>query len=440
MKIQQILATGALIVAVAASANADVVIRIAGSSAYRKAVNAAVTSLIGDSKMETVTFDGKAIDSTNVARLSGTASKDISYTDPNDETTIYTIPAGTKITVCTSWTGSVAGVYSLANKANTARHFIPVNAVAISGTAAASDTDSSVDVAMSDVFLGTANAVLNTDWTTDDLIEAGGGAYKGIGVCPFKWVISGTSTGVSNVTEQQIHTLYTVGRIDKNLLVSGTAAANATGKVYAFGRDSDSGTRLTAFADSSLGAVFLPTQYGVCTTATSGLATSGGYVAKVPSASVNGISYTSGQSGYSSGGDLATVIGSIATGNFTGITSGVDTGIAYLSVSDAASVVAGSTIKATELTYNGVPYTLGNIYNGAYSFWSYEHMFYRAEDTADTGSQTGLFAEALAAQLLNTTVPSLSGSDVTSNAASYVDVKQMKVKRTNDGAYLIKTN
>ncbi len=443
MKLQRILATGALALAVvASSAQADVVIRIAGSSAYRSAVNSAITSLLGDSKLGILIADGAtSVDKSNVALFSGTATNTISTTYNGDA---YTIPAGTRIIVCTSWTGSVAGVYSLANSGNTSRGFIPATApvtAGVTGSAAASDTTSAVDIAMSDVFLDTANGVLGTSWTTDEIQEAGGGTYKGIGVCPFKWVVSGTNTGLTNVSTQNVHTIYKTGYISKNLLINGAAATSATAaKVYGFGRDSDSGTRLTAFADTDLGATFLPVQYGITNTSSSSrvLGSSGSYVTLTPSSVVNTISYSDGQGGYSSGGTLATAIGAIGTGSFTGIASGTDAAIAYLSVSDAASIVSGASITATELTYNGVPYTLGNVYNGAYTFWSYEHMFYRINDTPDNGSDTGIFAEALAYNLLHTTVPAKAGTDVTSGSATYVDVTKMIVKRNTDGGYLIK--
>ncbi|XHR29299.1 MAG: hypothetical protein ACFUZC_01800 [Chthoniobacteraceae bacterium] len=411
MKIQKFLAAGVLTLALAASsAHADYTIRIAGSSAYRSCVHQAILEILNtDSGTKYMTIGGKDINSTNAAIFSGSTSAAFTYNST-------TIPANTKVTICTSWTGSVAGVYALANATSTTIGFIPADATITNAAtnATASDKTSTVDIAMSDVFLSTAASVVNAKWTSSTITEAkGGSTYNGIGICPFKWLISGVTSGVTNISTQNVQALYNAGIIDQGQL---TAGSSLTGNyVYAFGRDNDSGTRLTAFAEAGLGATFLPSQYGLVSGTS--LVTNVNNIDTVPQEVIITGTLAAGQGGYASGGDLASALA------FTG--SNGSLAIAYVSVADA-NKQAG---KVADLNYNGVPYSVNNVINGSYTFWSYEHMFYLK--SAKTTS--GVFAEKLANQLYTKTVGEFAGTDLTSGTAAYIKVSDMQVSRSDDG-------
>ncbi|XHR28644.1 MAG: hypothetical protein ACFUZC_22345 [Chthoniobacteraceae bacterium] len=406
MKLNRILTTGALALSVAATANAATyTLHIAGSSAYRAAVHQGVLEILGSSA-QAAYADGSKLSGANAAIFTGTTA-----------TAHGSLPAGTVLTVCTSWTGSVAGIYSVVSGTSTSRGFLPTSTTtSTSGTSDNADIGKSlitdktsvVDIALSDVNASTAQSVIGT-LDTSVLSEASTGA---VGICPFKWLISGTTSGVSNITAQNVRALYnsSFGTIDKSFLTSGTG----TGTVYAFGRDADSGTRLTAFAETGLGASYRALQYGLLT---SGSLSTTGTIGLTPAATVNTVHYNEGYNGYASGGDLVKALA------FTG-TATSSTALAYVSVSDAASALTSGSATAQELTYNGVPYSVDNVKKGAYTFWSYEHLFYRS-NAATTGA--GLFGEALASQLVNTTVPNLS-----STYAYYIPVSAMNVQRTSE--------
>jgi hypothetical protein len=409
MKLHRILTAGALALSLAANANAATYsIHIAGSSAYRAAVHKGVLEILGSSA-KAAYADGSTLSKANAAIFTGTTSAAIT-------TNNGTIPSGTVITVYTSWTGSVAGLYSVVNQASTSRGFLPsTTTTSTSGTADSADigkalitdTTSVVDIALSDVNASSATAVIRSDLSSS-VTEASIGS---VGICPFKWIISGTTSGITNITSQNVRNLYktTNGTIDKSFLTSGTL----TGTVYAFGRDADSGTRLTAFAETGLGVAYTANQYGLLT---SGSLTTTGTLGLTPAATINTVAYTQGQTGYASGGDLVKAIA--YTGSATTATA-----IAYVSVSDAQSALGASPATAEELTYNGIPYSVANVKKGAYTFWSYEHLFYR---TSDSTAAAGLFGEALADQLYNVTVTELASS------AYYIPVSAMSVERFNE--------
>jgi hypothetical protein len=134
------------------------------------------------------------------------------------------------------------------------------------------------------------------------------------------------------------------------------------------GRDEDSGTRLDAFAETGFGIFTPPFQYQPTITGTPGASGMVASIAPWPVNTVNGITYPVGHSGYSSGGTLASVMGT--PGSLAGAGGWF---ISYLSTGDAATAVG---LGAATMTYNGVAYSLPAVQEGQYTFWSYEHLMY----------------------------------------------------------------
>ncbi|MGI8437144.1 MAG: hypothetical protein ACR2NX_09610 [Chthoniobacterales bacterium] len=120
--------------------------------------------------------------------------------------------------------------------------------------------------------------------------------------------------------------------------------------VFAVGRSTGSGTRVTALAETGFGVFQNVVQVTVNSDANN---------------SVTG--YTDvGNSGYSGGGAEAVALTKAAT-----VATGYAVG--YLGVEDFNAVVAGFGKK---LTYDGVDFSIANVQNGNYTFWGYEHMYY----------------------------------------------------------------
>src|SRR5262249_12965802 len=118
------------------------------------------------------------------------------------------------------------------------------------------------DVAMSDTFQstsqfnGTFNGVTYASLTESPGTSAGHGSP--VGIVPFKWCANNGAT-ITNITSQMCGLLYNVAKVP--LAEFTGASANETKLVVARGRNPDSGTRLTAFAESGVGALSIVKQF-----------------------------------------------------------------------------------------------------------------------------------------------------------------------------------
>jgi hypothetical protein len=196
------------------------------------------------------------------------------------------------------------------------------------------------------------------------------------------------------MTPQLARALFTLGKLPLSLW-SGNAADETT-FVYATGRDPDSGTRGTAFAEGGIGVSAAVQQYDCATEAL--------YAAQT----INGVPLTAGQGGEASGGTLAdtTKMGK------SGLTKMY---VSYMGTSDAAKLVGNG---GATLTWNGETYSDASIKEGKYTFWGYEHLMWRSGlDTLRTN-----FAKNLA-----TTITGLS---------STLKLSDMTVFRSIDGGVI----
>src|SRR5262249_40280534 len=166
--------------------------------------------------------------------------------------------------------------------------------------------------------------------------------------------------------------------------------------VYAIGRDADSGTRLTAFAETGIGVFSGVTQWQPTNASGHVIDRTGAGAGPVvgqqlwPAQTINNIFYDVGQGGYASGGDLAQAMKT----SQTNITLRY---VTYLGISDATSAISGG---ASEITYNGVTYSDAAVQEGQYTFWGYEHLDYRNNyGTVDANGKAG--ADQLALRIKN---------------------------------------
>jgi len=207
---------------------------------------------------------------------------------------------------------------------------------------------------------------------------------------------------------------------------------NAVSGVWLLGRNIDSGTRLTALAESAYGTTVPVIQYAVGTnyTMSNGVATISGStvtnnIFQYPIETINGVSSQFvGNSGYSSGGTLCGFMtNSYATGaSFKTGTNGTSpspfTGnnylIGYAGTTDANGKTSGGLVK---LNWNGVANTTTAIAQGQYTFWGYEHLYLGASATADdrtvcVGLSTIIQATPTTAQTGVTLTPNVSLNDM----------------------------
>jgi hypothetical protein len=180
----------------------------------------------------------------------------------------------------------------------------------------------------------------------------------GVAVVPFTWAASADAFGqVSNVTPYIINDIFVNGTESLNFF-NGVAAAAST-NVYLTGRTNDSGTRITAQVDVGFDPGQPVSQYAV-----------GGVLTSVGTGTWEPV----GNNGYTSGGNVAKALSVAGAGDAIG----------YVAWSDAASLKN----NALPISYQGVfpfigspwtanstPWNFPGLENGAYTFWSYEHLY-----------------------------------------------------------------
>lgn len=388
----------ALAFAGAASAQTATTIRITGSTAFRAATVTAVQNILNPGF--TYGYVGTSATGANQATFVGT-----------------TKVGNLSVIVKCSWGGSVGGVQTIAQQSpvvTTANPYISetsaltATGAVLTATSATFDSPANADIAMSDSFQG-STAFTGTGYNT--LVDTV------VGVVPFVWTKGSSSdaavqaalANVTNITPLQARVILAAGAPIS--LLTG-AAADSSIYVYALGRDEDSGTRLTAFAESGFGIFGSPIQYQPTLT--------GGAIASIvawPASTVLGINYPTGHSGFSSGGTMATNLNTPVAASARDAFNAKFALVAYFGVNDANGVNGG----ANNLTYNGVAYSADAVREGRYSFWGYEHLMYRSTLTGNART----VADQLASQIKNT--------DAT---ASGVLLSTMHVSRVTEGAVI----
>jgi hypothetical protein len=396
---QQLLAAVSVLAFASIATAQTTTLRITGSTAFRAATVTAVQNILQPGY--TFGYNGTSVTGAGQSVFVGT-------------TKVGSLP----VVIKCSWSGSVGGVQTIAQQspAITVANWLSesINTLTVAGTPALNsgsiyDSPTGADIAMSDSFQS-STAFSGPGYNTL--------ADTVVGVVPFVW-----TKGSSNDTAVQasLANFTNMSPLMAKLVLAAGAplsmftgtAADSTVYVYAMGRDEDSGTRLTAFAESTFGIFGSPIQYQP--TITSGAIAS---IAPWPAATVLGISYPTGHSGFSSGGTMATNLNTPVATTARDAFSAKFALVAYFGVNDANGVNGGN----NNLTYNGVAYSADNVREGKYTFWGYEHLTYRS--TLAGNAKT--VADQIANQL-KTADASVSG----------VLLSTMHVSRSTEGAVII---
>jgi len=382
--------------AIATPTFADITIRITGSTAMRSNVHSYLTGAGG--------FSTDAW-TTNSASAAGSASYHIysKGTSPN------------KTFIKTSWSGSVAGIQAAAQNLTTLK-YLPdgTTGTAVATSLIASD-GIAADIAFSDCWQNAS--VFNTPQLVDTIV----------GVVQFRWVTSPGSP-ITNISPQEARVLYESGPLPLSFFTG--VAADASTKVYALGRDPDSGTRVTAFAETGLGTNPTVVQYKA--TIASGVVTE---IFPYPAQTLFGIDLVQGNSGESSGGTLANYfrantssvpVKTAASGTVTTAAAQVHF-IGYLGTSDTTTAVAaasGTAVPGSIIAYAGENPSVADlptaVKEGDYKFWSYLHCMHNNL----TDSDKLAFYSDLTTGLINAT-------------SSGIKLGDMKVERFSDGGNIV---
>jgi hypothetical protein len=439
MKIKHLLA-GGLLAGIAASASAQTTeITITGATAFRQATMQAIydayTSVgaLGASFNVCHDFNGN-----NLSQLIASNRAVFSGTFPGI--------TGTTV-IRTSFNGSTEGLNAIAGNNNPT--FLTIGALGTPGAVIRGATTSPTETlrpkfSFSDVYQSTSpvdNIVLN---------PVGSSA---VGVVTFCMIANeGAPADLTNVTIQQARALWANGIQPLSLF---TGDPSDTDYVFATGRNDGSGTRSAYLTEWTFGVANLVNQY----TAVNG-GTSGNTITKITLVPANGIgtgafstnrtsdsstlwgNTAPGNGGYSSSSALRTLMG-LTSANVT-VYDGVNQEpaleganihlITWLSSADSKNAADNG---AKILAYNGVSITpitaAGSFQNsgfneadfkkiatGAYSAWSYQHLYYHGSLNANETTWYNA--------MKNTYLP--TGLQTTANGVRLGD---LNVSRPDDG-------
>jgi hypothetical protein len=331
MKNHSLILAGALGLGIASLGSAAQYVYVTGSTAGRAAFYTAVTD-------GTTVFDAapSVVTQGNATRASA------SYMN------FHGLLGGVDTIVKCHWSGSEAGIADLAGVGTQA--FLDDGAVdSLSSATPGPFVSSTVDLCGAD---------------NDKAYSRNPGALitgKKCAVIPFKWMKQkGSAAGLTGVTDQNLRAALAGNA--RLALFTGSSAD--TTYVYVSGRDNGSGTRVNTFGDSGYGIFSAPFMLQVNSDGSMKNQGGGVYL---------------GDFGYSSGGTLATQLGydlgqgtSVDVANGTGVEK--FSVIAYLGVSDANAAAANG---ATELSYNGVTYSVAAVQEGQYNFWGNYYIYHK---------------------------------------------------------------
>ena len=399
MKISTTLLGAVALLGMTGLASAQTKIYVTGSTAFRSSAVTEIGNLL-----------------TNNGGGFTTASDNATLTSANAVTWTGGNINGTPVTIKVSWSGSGAGIQSVAAPAGTFMvGFLPDSAT---GTAnpdprnAANPREAAApDIALSDVFQGTTpfNGVFNG-------VTYAALTQPSVGVVAFTFAASKGFNAAQTMTSQIAQVLFTNGNVPLSFFTGPANPGDANVAVIATGRDADSGTRLTTMAETNVGVGTALQQYKP--TASSGSVTA---LAPYPAVAINGVPHGAGDGGESSGGTLRNYLtNTVSQAAVTQANSSYTGGgflLTYLGVGDFNQVSAGG---AVALAYNGVAESQGEIESGAYTLWGYEHVDYKS-------SLAGIklaFATGLTNQIKNSTSATLNPN---------VSLNDMTVQRFGDG-------
>jgi hypothetical protein len=367
MKLTKTLLTTAAALLMAGTASAQTKIYVTGSTAFRSAAVAEIGNTLAGTV--SIAFDGSTSGVTSASNANA-----VTWTGGNI--------GGTAVTIKASWSGSGAGVQTVAGAPSFNVNFLPDSA---SGSAnldprsGANPHEAAVpDIAFSDIFQ--ASTFFNG---TFQGVSYAALVENLVGVVTFKFVASngfpiGTGAGQKSsysMTPQLAQAMLTVGAIPLSGF-TGLAGDQKVG-IYATGRNPDSGTRGTALAETGTGVFTFLQQYKPTISGTTATA-----LTLYPVETINGVSTSSpGNSGESSGSTLRGYMNLTLTPAAYQTFDGTQTGgflATYLGVNDANTAIGAGTNPAVELGYNGVYFSQVAVEQGQYTFWGYEHEYWKS--------------------------------------------------------------
>jgi hypothetical protein len=392
-----------------ASVHAQTSVYISGATAYRSTANVAIDILCGGAGTANSADAGNAIKAYDKSLLGDVTRGRWEYVTNSVTNQIFV-----------RWSGSEAGIQNTAGGADgtASKRGADFYTIGQSGSLA---TTAALDNHASHIcFSDTAQAASIFRGT-----KAGDGVnYATLSGAPvaivgFTWFVNNAATnaGIRNITSEVARALITAGKLPVSFFTG--LASDSTNGVYLFGRNPDSGTRVTTLLNMKSGTVDPIKQYYYSNNNT---------IYLTPLETINGISTRfTGNSGYNSGSTIAAhLANTLGTGTNLFISTNGVTRSGYSGANWGIGYIAGGDLSGkggvTAINYNGVSMNTTNIINGSYPFWSKEYLYQNTSRSNAVSS--AVFNAIKTASLIKST----------DTGKCTVNLTNMIVDRTGDGA------
>jgi hypothetical protein len=403
------------------------VIYLAGSTAFAPLDNAAVDAYANQNGYSLVATTGN----TNVVK-----AKAALYARTNTP-----VPSGKNFKASIDYinihqTGSEDGVESASSGGTIFKPFLSENTRGLGLPDASTNypTLASVTITTSTVYQKNSQFFVNSK-------VAGGKAKaltevtanntaRGIAVQAWAWSV-GTNfpTNALNITAETAQALFQNGNVPLSYFTGNPS--DSTNGVWLIGRDAAAGARLASQLQAGYGVLNTVRNYQITNY--------GGSIALAltPSATVLGINQPSGNGGYASASSqqaaatnilpLNVQVDLFGNGNYNQTPyTGTNYLIQYNGYANSVGITNANGPALYPLAYNGIAPSINGVISGAYTFWTYEHLYV---------TQTKAPTNALAiAQGIADYIWSKTTSQLTAAAGQgYLNIKDLNVNRTTDG-------
>jgi hypothetical protein len=335
--------------------------------------------------------------------------------------------------------GSEASLRSAAGNGNQLVSFLPDDASGQYADTAASYTN------LKQAAIGTSGVFQkNSRWFAGakeggvkyrQLTEVKPGSEPGFAAQVWGWSASANfPTNAANITSLTAQTLLQQGHVPLSYFTGNPADTNHG--VWLIGRDIAAGARIAALVNAGYGSLNTVRQFRVFTntgTVTLGIE---------PAATVDGVAVAQGNNGYDGTGSQATAARTVLPANLqvdfgNGLTNSPYTGTNYLiQYNSLANTVnqtnASGNPTLIPLNFNGVAPNTNAVASGAYTYWTYEHLYVTPKPKNTNTIAVANFVADYVSKLSSTDLRTISGS------VGYLSTKELGVFRNDDGSRIFR--
>lgn len=267
------------------------------------------------------------------------------------------------------------------------------------------------------------------------LTEVKPGSEPGFAAQVWGWSASANfPTNDANITSLTAQTLLQQGHVPLSYFTGNPADTNHG--VWLIGRDIAAGARIAALANAGYGSLSTVRQFRVFTntgTVTLGIE---------PAADVDGVAVAQGNNGYDGTGSQATAAKTALPANLqvdfgAGLANSPYSGTNYLIQYNSYALTVNQTNSSGNptlipLRFNGVEPDTNAVASGAYTFWTYEHLYVTPKPKNTNTLAVAQFVADYVSKLSSAQMKSISGSD------GYLNTQELNIFRNNDGSRIFR--